>query len=142
MLKTHDLKENNKYQHLKDELSADVTDIRPYLQHRSEDWKEARKNILNASEAGVLTGHLSLTRAQGYWKSAIQGESIDDNQGFINKLATEWGTVCEDCARVTYYDSRSDYMIMIQEYGQSSIKHCIKDMFGCSQDDIVMICLE
>lgn len=101
MLKTHDLKENNKYQHLKDELPADVTDIRPYLKHRSEDWKEARKNILNASKEGVLTWHFGLTQAQDYWKSAIQGESIDDNQGSINKLAMGWGTVCEDCARVT-----------------------------------------
>ena len=74
-----------------------MTDIRPYLKHRSEDWKEARKNILNASKAGVLTWHFD------YWKSAIQGESIDDNQGFINKLAMGLGTVCEDCARVTYY---------------------------------------
>ena len=103
LLKTHDLKENNKYQHLKDELPADVTDMRPYLKHRSEDWKEARKNILNASKAGVLTWHFGLTQAQDYWKSAIQGESIDDNQGFINKLAMGRGTVCEDCARVTYY---------------------------------------
>ena len=133
---------NNKYQQLKDELPADVTDIRPHLKHKSEDWKEARKNILNAGKAGVLTGHFSLTRAQDYWKSAIQGDSIDDNQGFINKLAMEWGTVCDDCARATYYDSRSDYMIMKQDYGQPSIKHCNKDMFGCSQDDIVVICLE
>ena len=102
-LKTHDLKENNKYQHLKDELPADVTDIRPYLKHRSEDWKEARKNKLNASKARVLIWHFGLTQAQDYWKSAIQGESIDDNQGFINKLAMGRGTVCENCARVTYY---------------------------------------
>ena len=102
LLKTHDLKENNKYQYLKDELPADVTDIRPYLKHRSEHWKEAR-NILNASKAGVLTWHFGLTQAQDYWKSAIQGESIDDNQGFINKLAKGRGTVCEDCARATYY---------------------------------------
>ena len=91
---------------------------------------------------GVLTGHFGLTQAQDYWKSAIQGESIDDNQGFINKLAMERGTVCEDCARVTYYDSSSDYMVMTQDYGHSSIKHRNKDMFGCSQDDIVMACME
>ena len=52
---------------------------------------------------GFLLGTLAFTQAQDYWKSAIQGESIDDNQGFINKLAMGRGTVCEDCARVTYY---------------------------------------
>ena len=119
-----------------------MTDIRPYLKHRSEDWKEARKNKLNASKARVLIWHFGLTQAQDYWKSAIQGESIDDNQGFINKLAMGRGTVCEDCARVTYYDSSSDYMVMTQDYGHSSIKHRNKDMFGCSQDDIVMACME
>ena len=31
---------------------------------------------------------------------------------------------------------------MKQDYEQSSIKHCNKDMFGCSQDDIAMVCME
>ena len=75
---TCDLKNNNKYQHLKDELAADVTDICPYLKQRSEAWKEARKTKLNASKAGVPTGPFGLTQAQDYWKPAIQGESIDE----------------------------------------------------------------
>ena len=118
---------NNKYQHLKDELPADVTDIRPYFKHRSEDWKEARKNIINAGKAGVLTGHFGLTQAQDYWKSAIQGESIDDNQGFINKLAMGWGTVCEDCARVTYYVAITwlSNRIMDNQASNIAIKICL-----------------
>ena len=53
----------------------------------------------------------------------------------------EWGTVCEDCAPVTYLqflnDSCSDYTVY--ETGLWTIKHCNQDMFGFSPDDIVII---
>ena len=113
-------------------MPADVTDIHPYLKQRSEAWKEARKNKLNASKAGIITGHFGLTQAQDYWNSAVQGESIDDSQGFINKLAMEWGTVCEDCAPVTYLQFLNDSCIdyTVYETGLWTIKHCNHDMFG------------
>ena len=102
---------------------------------------ERGKEEQTKCKAGVLTGHFGLTQAQDYWKSAVQGESIDDSQGFINKIAMEWETVCEDCALVTYLqflnDSCSNYTVY--ETGLWTIKHCNNDMFCCSPDDIVII---
>ena len=143
LLQSDALEKNPKYQSLKDDPPFGVADVRPYLKQRSEAWKEATKNILNASKAGVITGHFGLSQAQDYWKNAVEGEITDNNNktNFINKLAMEWGTVCEDRARVSYLkfltDSCYDYTVF--ETGLWTIKYKGTDMFGCSPDDIVVM---
>ena len=143
LLQSNDLEKNPKYQSLKDHPPSGIADIRPYLRQRSEAWKEARKNILNASKAGVITGHFGLSQAQNYWKSAVQGEIMDNNHNtnFINKLAMEWGTVCEDCARVSSLKFLADscYEYTVFETGLWTVKYKVTGMFGRSPDDIVVI---
>ena len=67
LLQSEDLENNPNYKSLKDDPPTGIVDVRPYLKQRSEAWKEARKNILNASKAGVITGHFGLSQAQSYW---------------------------------------------------------------------------
>ena len=94
LLQSEDLKTNPKYESLKDDPPSGIADLRPYLKQRSEAWKEARKNILNASKAGVITGHFGLLQAQNYWQTAVQGDIIDNDgsTSSVSKLAMEWGT--------------------------------------------------
>ena len=143
ILQSEDLPSNPNYKPLKDVPPPGIADVRPYLKQRSEAWKKARKNILNASKAGVITGHFGLSQAQSYWQSAVQGqiEGSNDSTSNINKLAMEWGTVCEDCARVSYlkFLTVSCYDFTIFETGLWTIKHKDRDMFRCSPDDIVVI---
>lgn len=143
LLQSEDLESNPNYKPLKDDPPPGIADVRPYLKQRSEAWKEARKNILNASKAGVITGHFGLSQAQSYWRSAVQGqiEGSNDSTSIINKLAMEWGTVCEDCARVSYlkFLAGSCYDFTIFETGLWTINYKDTDMFGCSPDDIVVI---
>ena len=143
LLQSEDLKTNPKYESLKDDPPSGIADLRPYLKQRSEAWKEARKNILNASKAGVITGHFGLLQAQNYWQSAVQGDIIDNDgsTSSVSKLAMEWGTVCEDCARVSYLKFLSDscYDYTVFETSLWTIKHKNIDLFGCSPDDIVVV---
>lgn len=143
LLQSEDLESNPNYKPLKDDPPPGIADVRPYLKQRSEAWKEARKNILNASKAGVITGHFGLSQAQSYWQSVVQGqiEGSNDSTSIINKLAMEWGTVCEDCARVSYlkFLAGSCYDFTIFETGLWTINYKDTDMFGCSPDDIVVI---
>ena len=143
LLKSEDLKKNSNYEFLKDNPPSGISDIRPYLKQRTEAWKEARKKVLNASKAGVITGHFGLLQVQNYWLGTLRGEIIanDDSRSVINKLAMEWGTECEDCARVTYlkFLDNSCYDYTVFETGLWPIKYKSIDMFGCSPDDIVII---
>lgn len=52
----------------------------------------------------------------------------------------EWGTVCEDCARVSFlkFLADSSYEFTVFETGLWTIKYKDTDMFGCSPDDIVV----
>ena len=59
----------------------------------------------------------------------------------MQKLAMEWGNVCEDCARVSYLkflaETCTDYTVF--ETGLWTIKYRGTEMFGCSPDAIVVL---
>ncbi len=138
-LPTVNLEDQLNYKYLK-EAPSHVSDQRPYLKQRTEKWFEERKKHLNASKMGTVLGLHGKTEFMQYW-SSLHGMSpgVVQDPSSISKLSMEWGTICEDNARITYLDyiGQTNPDSTVHETGLWVINWKGTEMIACSPDDIV-----
>ena len=107
---------------------AQLKDLRklPFYKQRSQEWYDARKNILTASdlEEAIGTNCLKLAKKKA--------GKIIDNIVYSNIPPLKWGTMFEDMAARCYSQQRND--IIIYDFGLVIDES--QDHFGASPDGI------
>ena len=133
------LKDQQSYKMLQ-EAPPQVADKRNFLKQRTEKWFQERKKYINASKMGTVLGFHGKKEFALYW-STLHGMSSDsvEEPSSIAKLSMEWGTICEDNARVTYLDyiGQANPHATVHEIGLWVIIWKGTEIIGCSPDDIV-----
>ena len=138
-LPTVNLDDQHSHKHLQ-QAPLHVSDKRPYLKQRSAEWFDERKKYINASKMGTVLGIHGRTEFTSYWLS-LHGKrhDADEEPSNISKLAMEWGTLCEENARVTYLDyiAKTNPCATVHETGLWVINWRGTEMIACSPDDLV-----
>ena len=138
-LPTVNLKEQQSCKMLQ-EAPPQVSDKRNYLKQRTEKCFQERRKYINASKMGTVLGFHGKKEFALYW-STLHGMSSDSVEApsSIASLSMEWGTICEDNARVTYLDyiGQTNPYATVHETGLWVISWKGTEVIGCSPDDLV-----
>lgn len=101
----------------------------PYVEQKTEEWLNARTQMITASEAGYLLGIKGVGTMINYITNKIY-PSTNDKLQYITSI--QHGNIFEDVSRMIY---ETRHNVKIQEYGLiTSDKH---NILGASPDGIV-----
>jgi putative phage-type endonuclease len=104
----------------------------PYIEQKTEEWLEERRQIISASEAGYLLGVKGCCTIMNYLTNKLNIKNTLDKLCFQTSI--QHGTIFEDVSRMIY-ESRNN--VSVREYGL--IKSNKTPILGASPDGIVSV---